>query len=78
MTTDHPPCTCLGLPMGPDQTCDAHQLPAAAKCSCPQSFMRQRRHHPSCSVQPASDVGPSVAEAAADDRRWPLEKHGEQ
>ncbi|MET9073903.1 hypothetical protein ABZX95_17385 [Streptomyces sp. NPDC004232] len=26
--------------------------------------------------QPAA--GPSVAEAAADDRRWPLEKHGER
>lgn len=24
------------------------------------------------------DAGPSVREAAADDRRWPLEKHGEQ
>jgi hypothetical protein len=27
--------------------------------------------------QPAHDDGPSIAEAAADDRRWPLEKAGE-
>jgi hypothetical protein len=26
---------------------------------------------------PAHDAGPTVAEAAAQDRRWPLEKHGE-
>ncbi|WP_171117844.1 MULTISPECIES: hypothetical protein [unclassified Streptomyces] len=26
---------------------------------------------------PAHDAGPTVREAAADDRRWPLEKHGE-
>jgi chromosome segregation ATPase len=26
---------------------------------------------------PAHNTGPSVAEAAAGDRRWPLEKHGE-
>lgn len=26
---------------------------------------------------PAHDGGPSVREAAADDRRWPLQKHGE-
>ena len=26
---------------------------------------------------PGHDGGPTVAEAAADDRRWPLEKHGE-
>lgn len=27
MTDQRPPCTCLGLPMGPGQSCDAHQLP---------------------------------------------------
>lgn len=27
--------------------------------------------------QPAHDAGPSVRECAANDRRWPLEKHGE-
>jgi hypothetical protein len=27
--------------------------------------------------RPAPDGGPSVREAAADDRRWPLQKHGE-
>jgi hypothetical protein len=28
-------------------------------------------------IKPAGDSGPDIAEAAADDRRWPLEKAGE-
>ncbi|MBR8638650.1 hypothetical protein KEF29_03385 [Streptomyces tuirus] len=38
-------------------------------------------HHLACPIgrgeQPAHDTGPSVREAAANDRRWPLEKAGE-
>jgi hypothetical protein len=49
----------------------------APACSCPRTFMRQRGHHPKCPVALAHNAGPSVAECAANDRRWPLEKAGE-
>lgn len=72
-----PTCTCLGLPMGPGQTCDAHQLPAAPACTCPRSYMRQRGHHPACPLADDLAAGPTAVEATAQDRRWPLEKEGE-
>jgi hypothetical protein len=39
-----------------------------------QDVLREFGHQPPA---PAHDAGPTVAECAADDRRWPLEKHGE-
>jgi hypothetical protein len=51
----------------------------AGECACPPSFMRQRKHHPRCPVQPpAHNAGPSVAEAAAQDRaHWTAKYAGE-
>ncbi|MEV5347151.1 hypothetical protein [Streptomyces achromogenes] len=42
---DRPTCTCLRLPMGPGQTCDAHQLPdPAAGPTVPEAAAQDRAH----------------------------------
>lgn len=38
-----------------------------------ENYVRQGDNQP---ADPAHDAGPTVAEAAADDRRWPLQKEG--
>lgn len=52
----------------PDETADHDSPPPPARTGEPLQ---------AAAALPAHDAGPTVAEAAADARRWPLEREGE-